>query len=53
MECSIDTRKRLTDNVVLSGANTLFDGLPETMYKQLRQVGKQRVRFFKCTYKRF
>ena len=29
--CSIDTRKRLTENILLAGGNTLFDGLPEMM----------------------
>lgn len=36
MDCSIDTRKKLTENIILCGSNTLFDGLPEMMYKKLK-----------------
>eukprot|EP01047_Picozoa_sp_COSAG01_P007492 COSAG01_NODE_286_length_19421_cov_123.895663_6_plen_159_part_00 len=44
MDSSIDSRKKITQNVLLAGANTLFDGLPEMLFKQLKVEGKARVR---------
>jgi hypothetical protein len=44
MGSSIDSRKKITENVLLAGANTLFDGLPQMLFKQLKVEGKARVR---------
>eukprot|EP01051_Picozoa_sp_SAG22_P016010 SAG22_NODE_2182_length_2874_cov_5.931532_2_plen_252_part_00 len=43
MDCSIDTRKKITENVILAGGNTLFEGLPELLYKKLKVEGKARA----------
>ena len=43
MDCSIDFRKKLTENVLLAGANTLFDGLPEALYHKVKAEGKARA----------
>ena len=43
MDCQIDTRKKLTENVLLAGANTLFDGLPEMLFKKTKVEGKERT----------
>ena len=43
MDCQIDTRKKLTENVLLAGANTLFEGLPEMLYQKLKVEGKERT----------
>lgn len=40
--CAIDTRKKLTENLLLAGSNTLFDGLPEMMFKKVKAEGKAR-----------
>eukprot|EP01043_Picozoa_sp_COSAG02_P033808 COSAG02_NODE_2326_length_9129_cov_28.780952_4_plen_233_part_00 len=40
--CSIDTRKKLTENLLLAGGNTLFDGLPELMFRKVKAEGKAR-----------
>eukprot|EP01046_Picozoa_sp_COSAG06_P010812 COSAG06_NODE_599_length_13905_cov_347.954657_6_plen_121_part_00 len=40
--CAIDTRKKLTENLLLAGGNTLFDGLPEMMFKKVKAEGKAR-----------
>jgi|EP01047_Picozoa_sp_COSAG01_P038223 hypothetical protein len=43
MGCSIDSRKALLSNVMLTGGNTLFEGLPQMLYKKLKQIGKARA----------
>ena len=47
--CPIDQRARLTGNIVLAGANTLFDGLPQMLYKKLKAAGKERAKQTKVT----
>jgi actin-related protein len=43
MESPIDARKKLTENVLLAGGNTMFDGLPEMLFKKLKGEGKARA----------
>jgi hypothetical protein len=38
MGCSIDIRPQLLKNVLLAGGNTLFDGLPEMLFKKLKAL---------------
>jgi actin-related protein len=40
-KCDVDLRKELLSNIVLTGGNTLFGGLPETMQKKLIDIGPQ------------
>ena len=43
MGCSIDARKNIMANVMLTGGNTMFEGLPQMLFKKLKQVGKARA----------
>lgn len=36
--CSVDNRKQIMANVMVTGGNTLFEGLPQMLYKKLKQV---------------
>ena len=42
MGCSIDIRPQLLKNVLLAGGNTLFDGLPEMLFKKLKALSTGR-----------
>ncbi len=35
MKCDIDLRKELYENIILSGGSSLFDGIPERLYKEV------------------
>lgn len=37
--CSVDNRKQIMANVMVTGGNTLFEGLPQMLYKKLKSVG--------------
>jgi actin-related protein len=41
-ECDIDIRRDLYSNVILSGGNTLFEGLPERLQKEIDALCPQR-----------
>jgi actin-related protein len=49
LNCPIDQRAKLTGNIVLAGGNTLFDGLPQMLYKKLKAAGKERAKQMKVT----
>ena len=37
-KCDIDIRKDLYNNIVLSGGNSMFDGLPERLIKEIKNL---------------
>lgn len=39
--CDVDLRKELLSNVILTGGNTLFPGLPDAMQKKLLDIAPQ------------
>ena len=41
MDCDVDIRRDLYQNVILSGGSTLFRGLPERLQKELDAVCPQ------------
>lgn len=47
--CSVDNRKQIMANVMLTGGNTLFDGLPQMLFKKLKSV---RARMLTTTERR-
>eukprot|EP01050_Picozoa_sp_SAG11_P007325 SAG11_NODE_607_length_8226_cov_11.234527_1_plen_259_part_00 len=47
MGCAIDSRKEIMANVLVTGGNTLFDGLPQLLFKNLKKIGKARAQSLK------
>jgi len=42
-KCDIDLRKELYHNIVLSGGSSMFDGIPERLYKEIKILCPQRI----------
>ena len=56
-KCDIDIRKELYNNIVLSGGNSMFNGLPERLTKEIKAVApksmKEEVRVIASPVRRF
>jgi actin len=47
MKCDMDVRKDLYSNIVLSGGNTMFEGLPERLENEIRALAPKTMKV-KC-----
>ena len=43
-KCDIDIRKELYNNIVLSGGNSMFNGLPERLTKEIKAVAPESMK---------
>ena len=44
MECDVEIRKELYANVLLSGGNTMFQGIGERMMKEISQFVPENIK---------
>ena len=41
-ECDVDIRRELSENIVLSGGNTIFQGLPKRFWSEMAKLVPRR-----------
>jgi len=44
MTCDLDVRKDLYANIILSGGTTMFPGLGERLYKEMKELAPQTMK---------